>query len=229
MTQNKGDIYKEKGNNYLKQQKYEEAKEQYTLAINENPLEAIYYANRSLAEIKLNQYENAEKDINLAVQCNPKYVKAYLRRALILMHFKRYEDAKTDYQVVLKFEKNNKEALEGLKKIEKEIVIETKLSKEVKDIKIEIKVPETLPKNFEYFERDWSELNDEQRNEYLNFIGTKHFKLVCKDNLTTDMLNCIAKLKKNESEWRECIKGFPRFNLLKIFANEETKKWLNEN
>ena len=59
--QQKGDYYKEKGNNYLREKKYQEAKEQYTLAINENPLESIYYANRSLAEIKLDQFELAEK------------------------------------------------------------------------------------------------------------------------------------------------------------------------
>ncbi|BFU22242.1 tetratricopeptide repeat containing protein [Entamoeba histolytica HM-1:IMSS-B] len=223
----KGEEYKLKGNEFLQQKRYKEAKEQYTMAIKENPRESIYYGNRSLVEIKLEEYEEAQKDIDLALQCNPLYVKALLRRALISMHFKKYFEAKKDYLYVLELEKGNKEATNALVTIETLINKEDKLTKDVQEIKTSIKCPKEIPSNFDCFERNWKDLNEEERNKYLNYIGIDKFKILASENITSEMINQIAHIKKDDIQWSKCICSFKRISFLKLFVNEEAKKWLN--
>lgn len=58
--------YKNKGNEFFKEGKYEEAIEQYTKAIEANNKEPSFYSNRSGAYFNLNKYEEA---LNDAEQC----------------------------------------------------------------------------------------------------------------------------------------------------------------
>ena len=76
-----GESHKVKGNEALKEGKYQDAVEYYTVAIGKNPSNPVYVANRAMAHLKLGNYELAEDDCTAAIKRDNKYVKAYLRRA----------------------------------------------------------------------------------------------------------------------------------------------------
>lgn len=222
----KGETWKIRGNEYLQRKEYQKAIEMYGKAIEEDPKEGVYYANRALAYMKIDDYKHAESDINLAVQCSPKYVKAYLRRAAIHRHNGKYTEAKNDYKVVLQLESHNQEAIDGIKAIEKEFTVEQKLEKDVETIVIPSKCPTTVPTCYDEFERSWSECNDCDRSRYLDMIGLDSFKRIVEDNITSEILNQLAVVKADDKRWSSLIHTFKRYNLLKLFVNEKTKEWL---
>ena len=76
--------FKEEGNNSLKENKFQEAYEKYTLAINlkiETKKNSIYYSNRAYVDLKLENFGSAIQDANSSIKIDPKYYKAYYRRA----------------------------------------------------------------------------------------------------------------------------------------------------
>ena len=76
--------FKEEGNNALKENKFQEAYDKYTSAINlkiETKKNSIYYSNRSFVDLKLENFGSAIQDANSSIKIDPKYYKAYYRRA----------------------------------------------------------------------------------------------------------------------------------------------------
>ncbi|KAF6072029.1 Calcineurin-like phosphoesterase family protein [Candida albicans] len=69
--------WKDKGNNLLKQHKYDEAIEAYTKAIEIDPNNAIFYSNRAQVQIKLENYGLAIQDCDLAIKLDINFLKAY--------------------------------------------------------------------------------------------------------------------------------------------------------
>ena len=54
---------------------YEEAIKFYTEAINLNPKAAVYYANRSFAQLRIENYGYALEDASKAIENDRKYIK----------------------------------------------------------------------------------------------------------------------------------------------------------
>ena len=105
-----GESDKVKGNEALKEGKYQDAVEYYTVAIGKNPSNPVYVANRAMAHLKLGNYELAEDDCTAAIKRDNKYVKAYLRRATARSVGGNYLEALMDYEEALRLEPKNSDA-----------------------------------------------------------------------------------------------------------------------
>lgn len=87
---------------------YNKAIEMYTKAIELNPGNAIYYANRSLAHLRQESFGYALQDGIAAVKADPSYLKGYYRRAAALMSLGKFKQALLDFEYVsyMEFKKN---------------------------------------------------------------------------------------------------------------------------
>ncbi|KAM4677899.1 RNA polymerase II-associated protein 3 isoform 1-T3 [Discoglossus pictus] len=108
---------KEKGNNYFKMGKYDEAVACYTRGMNADPYNAVLPTNRASAFFRLKKYAVAESDCNLAIALNRNYAKAYARRGAARLALKNLQGAQEDYEKVLELDPNSFEAKNELKKI----------------------------------------------------------------------------------------------------------------
>lgn len=72
----------------------------YTKAIELNPNNAIYYANRSLAHLRQESFGFALQDGISAVKADPTYLKGYYRRAAAHMSLGKFKQALSDYEYV---------------------------------------------------------------------------------------------------------------------------------
>lgn len=98
---------KEAGNKLLNTNKFADAVDKFTDAINlgiETKKNAIYYSNRAFCNMRLENFGLAIDDANKAIDIDKDYIKAYYRRAsanLLLFHF---EEAVKDLEfLALKF------------------------------------------------------------------------------------------------------------------------------
>ncbi|GCB81314.1 hypothetical protein scyTo_0022985, partial [Scyliorhinus torazame] len=88
---------KAKANQYFKDKDYDNAIKYYTLAIELNSENAIYYGNRSLAYLRTECYGYALSDATKAVELDKKYIKGYYRRATANMALGKFKAALKDY------------------------------------------------------------------------------------------------------------------------------------
>lgn len=82
----------------------------YSKAIELEPTNAIYYANRSLAYLRQECFGSALEDGILAVKNDPTYIKGYYRRAAAQMSLGKFRKALTDFELVAKRRPNDKDA-----------------------------------------------------------------------------------------------------------------------
>ncbi|XP_065698002.2 RNA polymerase II-associated protein 3 [Patagioenas fasciata] len=108
---------KEKGNNYFKQGKFDEAIKCYTRGMHYDPYNPVLPTNRASAFYRMKKYSVAESDCNLALALDKNYTKAYARRGAARFALKNLQGAKEDYEKVLELDANNFEAKNELKKI----------------------------------------------------------------------------------------------------------------
>lgn len=106
--------YKMEGNVKLSAKQFSEAIELYTKAIQVNPANAIYYANRAAAYTHLGKHEEALKDCQVSIEKDPKYVKAYGRLGLAHFSLGNYKEAVEAYNKALELEPENKNFKESL-------------------------------------------------------------------------------------------------------------------
>ncbi|XP_071408439.1 RNA polymerase II-associated protein 3 isoform X2 [Pithys albifrons albifrons] len=109
---------KEKGNNYFKQGKFDEAIECYTRGMHSDPYNPVLPTNRASAFYRMKKFAVAESDCNLALALDKNYIKAYARRGAARFALKNLQGAKEDYEKVLELDANNIEAKNELKKID---------------------------------------------------------------------------------------------------------------
>lgn len=83
----------------------------YTKAIESDPMNCVYYANRSLAHIRQESFGSALEDGISAVKADPSYVKGYYRRAAAYMSLGKFKIALTDFEFVAKRTPNDKDAV----------------------------------------------------------------------------------------------------------------------
>ncbi|XP_039616798.1 RNA polymerase II-associated protein 3 [Polypterus senegalus] len=118
---------KEKGNDFFKNGKYDDAIECYTRGMEADPYNPVLPTNRATCFFRLKKYAVAESDCNLAIALDRNYVKAYARRGAARFALKKFEDAKEDYEIVLKLDPENFEAITEIKKIDQAFI--TKVNK----------------------------------------------------------------------------------------------------
>ena len=105
--------WNEKGKAYVQEKKYEEALSCYSKAIELNPKEQKYYANRSLMHCNLNDFANAKKDAEKAIELNPNVAKSYLRLGKACFGQLDYIGAYSAYMAGLEIEPQNNNLIEA--------------------------------------------------------------------------------------------------------------------
>ncbi|WP_026734463.1 tetratricopeptide repeat protein [Fischerella sp. PCC 9605] len=111
------DYYKQ-GHAAYKVKDYEQAIENFTLAIQKEPQHAKAYVNRGNAHYNLKDYEAAIADYNQAIKLNPKEVKAFVNRGNVYYiqaeyssnHDKNYDLAIADFNAALRLNPKEVEA-----------------------------------------------------------------------------------------------------------------------
>ena len=102
---------KTKANTLFKENKYDEAINEYTKLIEFDPENknfiSIILTNRALCYKKQGKNMEAMKDADDAIQNNPNYSTAYIRRALIYEEFKMFDDAKADLSKAKELDPSN--------------------------------------------------------------------------------------------------------------------------
>lgn len=94
----------------ITEKEYDKAIEMYTKAIDLEPENAVYYANRSLAHLRQESFGSALEDGILAVKSDPTYLKGYYRRAAAQMSLGKFKKALSDFEFVAKRRPNDKGA-----------------------------------------------------------------------------------------------------------------------
>jgi len=106
----KAEEVKGKANDFFKAEKYPQAIELYSKAIELNPTNAVFYANRSIAYLRSECFGYALADASKAIEVDKSYLKAYYRRAAAYMSLGKYKLALKDYEGVFKARPNDKDA-----------------------------------------------------------------------------------------------------------------------
>ncbi len=83
----------EKGLNFRKQDKFQEAIEAFTKAIGYLPENARAYSQRGWVYHKLKQYDKANSDYDMAIKINPSYLYTYENKAFTLFAQNKLEEA----------------------------------------------------------------------------------------------------------------------------------------
>eukprot|EP01133_Synstelium_polycarpum_P014506 gene14506-17121_t len=112
----KSDAYKAKANKSFGEQKYENALEDYSKAIQYHPT-AILHSNRSFCYFKKEFFVAALQDAIKATEMDPMYVKGYYRLGQANMALGNYEEAKNNFQNVVKQFPNDAEGRQKLKTV----------------------------------------------------------------------------------------------------------------
>ncbi|XP_026392013.1 serine/threonine-protein phosphatase 5-like [Papaver somniferum] len=109
-------------NEAFKGNKYNQAIDLYTQAIEINSQNGVYYANRAFAHTKLEEYGSAIQDATKAIEVDPKYSKGYYRRGAAYLAMGKFKDALKDFQQVKKICPNDPDATKKLKECEKAVM-----------------------------------------------------------------------------------------------------------
>ncbi|XP_053614777.1 RNA polymerase II-associated protein 3-like isoform X2 [Plodia interpunctella] len=108
---------KERGNAFVKLEKWDDAISCYSRAIELVKDDAIYYANRGLCYLKKDSLHQAESDCTEALRLDARYVKALQRRAAARERLGSLRAASRDLADVLRLEPNNHAARKQLETI----------------------------------------------------------------------------------------------------------------
>ena len=109
-TQQQAELLKAEANEYFKQEKFQQAVDLYSKALELNPHKSVYYANRSISNLRLENFGYALTDASKAIECDKNYLKAYYRRAAAHMALGKYKVALKDYERVYKVKPNDADA-----------------------------------------------------------------------------------------------------------------------
>jgi len=98
---------KNKGNEFMKSEKYSDALESYSQAIKLDPKNAVYFCNRAAAYSKLSKHQQAIEDCNRALTIDPSYSKAYGRMGIAYTALDDHESGYECYRKALELDPDN--------------------------------------------------------------------------------------------------------------------------
>jgi len=107
----KGVEHKTNGNSLFNEGKYHEAVEQYNMALDYEPKNCIYLANRAASYQKLGDYNKAIQDCLESIKCDPSYVKSYSRLGHSYSAIGDFQKALEAFEDGLKLEPQNSSLL----------------------------------------------------------------------------------------------------------------------
>lgn len=141
---------KEKGNEFFKGGKFDEAIECYTKGMSTDPYSPVLPTNRAACFIRLKKYAVAESDCNLAIALDRKYVNAYSRRGAARFALKNHQGALEDYEMVLKLDPENLDAQNEIKKLNQVLGSQKHVEGQMEKIVAEVPLTEAVkPKQLE--------------------------------------------------------------------------------
>lgn len=100
---------KNEGNRLMKEEKYQEALNTYTKAINLDATNPVFYCNRAAAYSRLGDYVRAADDCRMALRHDPNYSKAWGRLGLAYSKMNEHKQAVTAYQNAIRLEPENQD------------------------------------------------------------------------------------------------------------------------
>ena len=110
---------KDAGNKLFREEKYEEACQQYSQALSVDKsharVNAKLYCNRAACHLKLSRFSEAVEDCSKAISLDTGYKKAYHRRVLAFTENEEFEQAVKDCETLVKLDVTSKEYLDLLK------------------------------------------------------------------------------------------------------------------
>ncbi|GAB1600448.1 small glutamine-rich tetratricopeptide repeat-containing protein beta-like isoform X1 [Argonauta hians] len=112
---------KNKGNDFMKAEKFSEALECYTKAIKLDNKNAVYYCNRAAAYSKLTKHTSAIQDCNSALAIDPSYSKAYGRMGMAYLELENNEQSYECYRKALELDPNNQSYKNNLEMVEQRL------------------------------------------------------------------------------------------------------------
>lgn len=113
--------FKNQGNDLMKQEKFKEAYDCYTQAIDIDNNNAIYYSNRAAASSKLCDHQAALRDCQEAIEIDPNYSKAYGRMGLAYASLDNHQKAKEAYTRAIELDPSNESYRNNLKIAEEKL------------------------------------------------------------------------------------------------------------
>jgi small glutamine-rich tetratricopeptide repeat-containing protein alpha len=117
----RADKHKTEGNELMKQEKFNEALEQYNKAIDIDKNNAVYYCNRAAAHSKLSDFTSSIEDCKIALKIDPSYGKAWGRLGLALLSNNQFEEAYEAYNKAIQLEPSNDGYKQNLKIVEEKL------------------------------------------------------------------------------------------------------------
>lgn len=105
---------KTEGNNLVKSEKFEEAIQCYTKAIQLDPNNPVYYCNRAAAYSRLNNHQATIEDCKAALKIEPTYSKAYGRLGFAYTGLNMFQEARESYEKALELEPGNQTYINNL-------------------------------------------------------------------------------------------------------------------
>lgn len=109
------------GNDFMKSEKFKDAIDCYTKAIQIDPNNSVFYCNRAAAYSKLNNHKAAIQDCEAAIKIDPNYSKAYGRMGLAHASLDQYQQAKECFQQAIDLDPQNESYINNLKVAEEKI------------------------------------------------------------------------------------------------------------
>lgn len=138
-------LAKEKGNEYFRVGKIDDAIHAYSSGIEldpSSPTAYILYGNRAMCYLKEQQWDKAESDASACIQKNRSYAKGYFRRAVARRNLGKLKEARADLESVLALASNDASALAEMETVTKLIQAERAKTTEVAPKKKKIVIEE---------------------------------------------------------------------------------------
>jgi len=98
---------KTEGNNLMRTEKFQEALEMYSKAIELDGSNPVFYCNRAAAHSKMNNHHLAIEDCQRAIDMDPSYSKAYGRMGLAHSSLNKHKEAVDNFKKALELEPDN--------------------------------------------------------------------------------------------------------------------------
>ncbi|KAG6555816.1 hypothetical protein Mapa_002456 [Marchantia paleacea] len=103
-------------------EEYETSVQLYSDAIQLNPCDAVLFASRAQAYLKLELYTDAIADTNKAIDLNPDLTRAYFRKGVACFSLEEYQTAKAAFEAGLQVDPNNSQLKSKIRECEAKLI-----------------------------------------------------------------------------------------------------------